>query len=229
MTTIPNIDDVCVLHEWDLGMPYLPGLTEVWMQECPHPNYVDGWYLWCDVDTKATYVVQTANPDCQGLAIHMGGDMVVNVPYGDTVTEYYGQYEEYDPDYTYGNVPQEDYEEDMGPAVGMCNYKVGYMWDNTGKGYTIGNKHHTYGWWCLDDILWDNMLWDMAGDYILKNPQEEALKAAKALATWANTLGCAPDEVTQEKITEYLGTLCLQMGGENVGADAHHLEHCLTA
>lgn len=190
MTQLPNMDDLVVLNEWDLGIPYFPMLTDEWLSDQPHPNYVDGWNLWCDLDTRSTYVVMTSNPEQKGLSLHMGGDVVVNVPFTDM-----------------GDEP-------------MNLWKVGYMWDNTGHGYTLGNEHHEYGWWCLDDILWNMMLWDFKDEYTLRTEEENMLMITENMELLKGVCGeLEPDE--------YLSQLGLQMGGTNVGTDVPHLENCL--
>jgi hypothetical protein len=219
---LPNMDDMIVVDEWTIGMPYLPMLTEAWLTNNPHPNYVDGWNLWCDVDTKATYVVMEANPECQGLQINMGADVVVQVPYTNildaTQEGYYGQYDNYDPDYDDGCTTQ--CTDTVPPQLAMNQYKVGYMWDNNGKGYMLGNKYHQYGWWCLDDILWNMMLWDMKDEYTLRTDEEEMARLDAARESMRQVTGGMDPE-------EYLGQLGLQMGGQNMGQGAQHLEGCL--
>lgn len=163
--TLPSIDDMATIAEWQLGMPYLPMLLNEWLAEYPHPNYTEGWHLWCDVETKTTYIVQTAT---HGNLTVYAGDVPVTVHMADTVDfDYqYMPYEQYEAELTTNKV---NYLKPVDFYYGMNHYKVGYKWLADGTGYMIGNQYHMYGWWCLDDCLYDNMLFDVVdGCHIYK-------------------------------------------------------------
>jgi hypothetical protein len=162
---LPNLDDMATIAEWQLGMPYLPLLTDEWLAEHPHPNYTEGWHLWCDIETKTTYIVQTAK---HGSITLYAGDVPLTLHVADT------------DDYEYEYMPYEQYEAELttnkakytnpkiDPNYALANYKVGYKWLADGTGYMIGNQYHTYGWWCLDDCLYNMMLFDVVDQWHLK-------------------------------------------------------------
>jgi hypothetical protein len=219
---LPSTDELKVVQAWNVGMPYLPLLTEEWLKDEPHPNYYKNWYLWSDLDTKATYIMMTPS---NNKVLYAAG---MEMPYCLGEEEYnYMPHEEHEEQYY--NDGAKYTESKQSPGYAMSHWQVCYMWDATGNGYMLGNEYHSMGWWELDDCLYNMMLWDMADEYHLKTEKNPTWQEPEQLEAWANCLNVAPEEVTQDMVSEYTEKALLQLGATNAGPEVQHLNNCLQA